>query len=123
MKHLLRNPYDRPWAIISSNNMEATTKQPEINDYALAKAMNEQIYTILVFVRMGDAFGVSEYHEIPALNRAYVLLVNELEKIYERNGELQNIKPEPIWKRFNVLKSHTAEICDYLDDTEDETRV
>lgn len=63
--------------------------------------------------------GVSEYHEIPNLNRAYVLLVHELQKIYARNPELQAIKPDPLWKRFDVLKNHTEEICDYLNETEE----
>lgn len=99
--------------------MEATNKPSKANDFALAKAMNEQIYKTFAFVYMGDAFDVSEFYEIPDLNRAYVLVVNELEQIYARNPELQTIKPEPLWKRFNVLKNHTAEISDYIYDTDD----
>lgn len=99
--------------------MEATNKPSKANDFALAKAMNEQIYKTFVFVWMGEGAGVSEYHEIPDLNRAYVLLINELEKIYARNPELLAIKPEPLWRRFDVLKNHAAAIYDYINDTED----
>ncbi len=94
--------------------MEATNKPSKANDLALAKVMNKEIYSTFVIVWTGDVVGVSEYHEIPNLNRAYVLLVNELEKIYSRNPELLEISPKPIWRRFNMLKNFTAEISDYV---------
>lgn len=99
--------------------MEATNKTPQANDYAVAHAMNKEIYSTFVVVRLADSMGISEHYEIPNLNRAYVLLVNELQKIYARNPELEAVKPVPLWKRFDVLKNHTAEICDYIDDTEE----
>ena len=99
--------------------MEATNKPSQANDYAVAYAMNRQVYSTIVAIYLGDTAGVSEFHEIPDLNRAYILLVNELEKIYARNPELQAINPESFWKRFDVLKNHTEEIVDYVNDTED----
>lgn len=99
--------------------MEATNKASKANDFAVAHAMNEEVYSTFVIVYAGDAAGVSEFKEIPNLNRAYVLLVNELEEIYFRNPELSEIKTKPLWQRFNVLKNHTAEICDYINDTEE----
>lgn len=101
------------------NTMEATDKSSTANDYAVAYALSKEIYSTFVVVYLGDSMGVSEFHEIPKLNRAYVLLVDELQKIYGRNPELQAIKPDPLWKRFEVLKNHTEEICDYINDTED----
>lgn len=101
------------------NPMEAKDKASKANDYAIAYAMSKEIYSMFVVVYLGNSMGVSEFHEIPKLNRAYVLLVNELQKIYGRNPELQAIKPNPLWKRFEVLKNHTEEICDYINDTED----
>lgn len=98
--------------------MKATNKPSHANDYAVANAMNRQVYSTIVVVYLGDAAGVSEFHEIKDLNRAYILLVNELEQIYARNPELQAIKPEPFWKRFDVLKNYTEEIVDYINDTD-----
>ena len=98
--------------------MEATNKVSKANDYAVAKAMNKQVYSTMVIVWMGDTADVSEYYEIPNLNRAYILLVNELEKIYERNPELQAIKPEPMWKRYDMLKNYTAEISERMTETD-----
>ncbi|HJQ08722.1 MAG TPA: hypothetical protein VJ836_04560 [Candidatus Saccharimonadales bacterium] len=99
--------------------MEATNKSTPANDFAIAKAMNAELYSMFVVVWVADGAGVSELHNIDDLNRAYILLINELEKIYERNDELKAIKPVPPWKHFSVLKNHTEEIRDYLDDTED----
>src|SRR3546814_584958 len=94
--------------------MEATNKVSKANDYAVAKAMNAEVYNTFLIVSMGDTYGVSEYHEIPDLNRAYILMVNELEKIYARNPELQAIRPEPIWSRFDMLKNRTEEMPEYI---------
>jgi hypothetical protein len=99
--------------------MGNANKPSQANDYAVAYAMNRQVYSTIVAIYLGDTAGVSEFHEIPDLNRAYILLVNELEKIYARNPELQAINPESFWKRFDVLKNHTEEIVDYVNDTED----
>lgn len=99
--------------------MEATNKTSQANDFAVARAMNEAIYSMFVIVWMADGAGVSEHNNIDDLNRAYILLINELGQIYARNPELEAIKPKPLWKHFEVLKKHTAEICDYVDDTDD----
>ncbi len=98
--------------------MEATNKPSKANDYAVAHAMNREIFSTFVMVYAGYTMDISEYYEIPNLNRAYILLVDELQKIYARNPELQSIKPDPLWKRFEVLKNHTEEIFDYVSDTE-----
>lgn len=69
------------------------------NDYAVAKALNESISGIIILIVIADSVGLPEDYEIKELNRAYVLLTDELQKLYERNAELASIKPEPIWKR------------------------
>lgn len=84
--------------------MEATNNASKANDYATAYTMSKEIYSTFVVVYLGDSMG---------------LLVDELQKIYQRNTELQAIKPDPLWKRFDVLKNHTSEIFDYINDTED----
>lgn len=99
--------------------MKATNKTSQANDYALAKAMNESVYSTFVIVWMADGAGVSEHKNIDDLNSAYILLTHELAQIYTRNPELEAIKPKPLWRQFEVLKKHTAQICDYVDDTDD----
>jgi hypothetical protein len=86
----------------------------ETNDYAIAKALNNEVLSIILCVVMADAIGLPEDHEISELNRAYVLLLNELEKLYSRNSKLADIKPEPIWKKFEVLKTSAWAINEYL---------
>ncbi len=85
-----------------------------INDYAVAKTINNEVLSIILCVVMSDAIGLPEDYEINELNRAYILLLNELERLYSQNPELVVIKPEPIWKRFEVLKTSTWAINEYL---------
>lgn len=95
--------------------MEAT----KANDYAVAKELNRLINAIIMYVFIAEGVGVPEDSEIMELNRSYVLLGNELQKLYDRNPELAAIKPEPIWKRFDVLKTSTWDIKEYLHETDD----
>ncbi len=99
--------------------MEATNNTSQANDYAVAKALNDLVYRILVFVYVG--FGTKLYNEreIAEINRMYILLTHELGKIYSLSSELLAIKPEPIWKRFEVLKNATEEIASHFNATED----
>src|SRR5690606_2701114 len=54
---------------------------------------------------------------VKAINRSYVLVVNELEKIYACNESLAKLNDEPstsaIWKRFNLIESKELDILDY----------
>jgi hypothetical protein len=84
------------------------------NDFAVAKALNSNVVAMILAVCMADTFGMPEDHDIKELNRVYVLLVNELQKLYDRNPELAAIKPEPIWQRFDLIKTSTWEINEYL---------
>lgn len=95
--------------------MEATKE----NDYAVAKALNGLINAMIMYVFLASNVGMAEDKELVELNRSYVLLANELEKIYNRNPELSAIKAEPLWKRFDVLKTSISEILDYIDETDD----
>ncbi|MBP9852833.1 hypothetical protein KBC77_02475 [Candidatus Saccharibacteria bacterium] len=99
--------------------MEAPNKPSRANDYAVAKVMNAEVFTTFAVVSFGDYVEISEYHEIPDFNRAYILLVSELERIYERNPELQAIHPRPLWKRFDMLKNRSADIGEYMIDGDD----
>lgn len=93
------------------------TKQPsDGNDYAVAKALNTELLAIVAMVVMADAVGLPEDHEITELNRAYVLLVNETQELYDRHPELAAMQPEPIWKHFDVLTTASWEIMEFLED-------
>lgn len=84
------------------------------NDYAVAKALNERITAMILAVVVTDSVGLSEDQDIHELNRAYVLLGNELQKLYNRTPELAAIDPEPIWKRFDVIRTSSWEINQHL---------
>ncbi len=99
--------------------MKANDVTPDPNDYAVAKALNESIKGIMVQVYAAVAVDLAKDKDIEGLNRTYVLLVDELEKIYSRNPELLAIKPEPIWRRYDLLKGSSNEIAEYIHDTAD----
>jgi len=52
--------------------------------------------------------------DIRALNKAYVLLVNELTKVYARNKELTGISPTPAWKYIDAIEGAEWEINEYI---------
>lgn len=89
------------------------------NDYAVARELNLLTMGIIMGIYLSDSAGVLVSHEIQELNRAYVLLGNELQKIYDNNPKLASIKPEPIWKRFDVLNHSTKEIVSYISESDD----
>lgn len=101
------------------NLMEATNKTSQANDYAVANALNKVVYRILVLVYMGWGTDLYKEHEIAEINRTYILITHELEKIYARNPELLAIKPEPIWRLFEVLKNTTETIANHFSDSDD----
>ncbi len=98
--------------------MEAMNQPTNDNDYAAAYALNGCVLGIIAMIVMADIVGMPEDSDIHELNRAYVLVVAELERLYDHNSKLTAIKPEPIWKRFDVLKTSSAEINEYLEDPE-----
>jgi hypothetical protein len=100
--------------------MEATKQPTNSNDYAVAHALNDCVLGFILMIVMADIVGEPEGNEFHDLNRAYVLVVDELEKLYNRNAELAAIKPEPIWKRFDVLKTSSWEINEFLEDTDND---
>lgn len=85
------------------------------NDFALARLLNNTLLAIIIFVRKAKEMDLPEDYEIDELNRAYVLLVNELEHLYANNPELAEIRPEPFWKQFDVLKTVSWKILNYLE--------
>jgi len=102
------------------NLMKATNKPSQANDYAVAKSLNDQVNGIILQVCVGNAYDLHKDSDIDGVNRAYILLTHELAKIYSRNPELHSLQPEPIWRRFDVLKGGPVEdIVVYVADTDD----
>ncbi|MFO0920370.1 MAG: hypothetical protein U0451_01725 [Candidatus Saccharimonadales bacterium] len=88
----------------------ATKHDGAVNDYAVARELNLLVMGMIMNIYLVDNAGLSPNEDIQEINRAYILLVNELQKLYEKNPELAAIEPQPIWKRFDVLKASTRDI-------------
>ncbi|MNQ88812.1 hypothetical protein D3C85_1040930 [compost metagenome] len=94
-------------------------KQPNgSNDFPVAKLFNTVLLTMVDFVRRAEVLGLPEDSELHNLNRNYVLIVDELEKMYGGNPKLAEISPEPFWRQFDILKPHSWMIIKYLDNSE-----
>lgn len=98
--------------------MKPMTRPADNNDYAVAKVLNKHVAALIVMVIIADSFGLPENFELKEINKAYILLADELDKIYDRNPKLSAIIPEPIWKRFDVLESATWDINEHFEDPE-----
>lgn len=96
--------------------MAVTVQSTNDNDYPVARVLNNVVLSIVALVRKAEEMDLPEDYKIEELNRTYVLLVHELENLYDQNPKLSEIKPEPFWKRFDVLKAASWRLLDYLDD-------
>ncbi len=83
------------------------------NDYAIAKEIN--LLVTGIFAAIADISRLSPTPDIDLtkLNRSYILLVNELVKIYDRNPELSEITPTPAWKHFDTIEGRLWDINQY----------
>lgn len=94
------------------------------NDYAVARELHFHANEFLMAVaRLNEAYNYddpyAEYHEIiMLLNRPYVLIVHELEKLYAKNKNLSKINEEPktkaTWTLFNTIENSDQDIYAYL---------
>ena len=84
------------------------------NDYALAKHLNERI--VSMFALVADNFN-NDLPDLTDINRSYVLLVNEVKKLYERNPELSSIKDNICWRTFSTIDAiDPYDLHEYSDD-------
>lgn len=91
------------------------TKQPVDSDkYAIAYQLNLRVMGLIMLVCFSHDPSASRIINIQEINRVYILLANELQKLYDKNPKLAAIKPEPIWKRFEVINFYSKEIKDYV---------
>jgi len=79
-----------------------------INDYALARLLNERVINIFTLL--------ANHRDIPDttdVNRSYVLLADELKLIYARQPELQNIGEPICWRVMSNLELFHENIGEY----------
>lgn len=98
--------------------MNKTEHTSNTEDYAIAKSLNDYVLNIFSFIRLYQLIGPAKEYDDKELNRAYVLLVNQLEIIYSRNPALMAIKPEPIWRKFELIKGRSHSIQKYLENND-----
>ncbi|RZK09550.1 MAG: hypothetical protein EOO43_21175 [Flavobacterium sp.] len=73
--------------------MECAKQTTSNTDFALAKVLNTVLLEIIDLIRKTKSLDLPEDYELNDLNRTYVLFVDELEKLYERNTKLAEITP------------------------------
>ena len=88
----------------------------DANDFPLAKILNSVALAIATSIRSAEELDLPEDFEITELNHSYVLLVQELEALYDKNPKLSSITPAPFWRRFDILRTKSWQILDFLDD-------
>ena len=76
-----------------------STQYDAANDYALAKSLNERVINIFTLI-----IDHSSTPDLTAVNRSYVLLVNELKQIYARQPELQKLGGGICWRVLDNLE-------------------
>ncbi len=89
-------------------------KNNEANDYAVAYSLNDLVREILILIFIAKASGVHTKLNVDDINRDYILLVNELSKIYDQNADLLAIKSEPIWRNFDRIKHSVDDIHKHI---------
>ena len=75
------------------------------NDYAVAKELNNYALTLLGIFDFYQIIGPHKDFDTKEINRLYVLLVEELSELYDRNPKLSEIRPEPIWREIDYIFS------------------
>lgn len=78
------------------------------NDYAVAHYLNNLAIALFEMV--------ANYNNLPgtkAINRSYILIINEIKLLYARNPELEAVKESICWQSFDRLEHIENEIWDY----------
>lgn len=87
------------------------------NDYIVAQYLNERANSMvgLVYDAIKQRYSGSARPDITKLNKAYVLIVEELKSLTARSPELQAIDAQAIWQHFDTLKGYDADIYTYYE--------
>lgn len=85
------------------------------NDFALAKALNERATSIVDMVANEIRSGIQDsVINTAQVNKSYILLVDELKRIYARTPELSDATPSPIWNYIDLIEGNEYEIYDHI---------
>lgn len=84
--------------------MTVETQQPTGNEYAVARALNKSVNDIFSIATFFQIIGPLKGFDEVEMNRVYILLVNELEILYESYPKLLAIEPEPLWREYETIK-------------------
>lgn len=98
------------------NPMNTTDKPDNSYDYPVAMALNESVKSLFSVIRFYQIIGPLKEFDPAEINRLYILLVNELEILYDRSPKLAQIKPEPVWRKFDVIKNKIYSVQKYLEE-------
>lgn len=95
---------------------ELTNPNRNINDFALAKVLNERATSIIRMVANVFHNGNSSTRDIDIqpVNKSYILIADELKRIYSHNQELTDISPSPIWQYFDIVEGFEWELSDHI---------
>lgn len=87
------------------------------NDYAVAQYLNDRADTMvgLVYDAMKRSYNGLARPDITKVNKAYVLIVEEMKALTDRNPQLQAIDAKAIWQHFDTLKGYDTEIYTYYE--------
>lgn len=80
------------------------------NDFALAKYLNERVVAIFQL-----AIDQRNNADIAAINKSYILMVNELKKLYARNPELKKISEPICWQEYDRVEYIHDTLWEYRD--------
>lgn len=85
------------------------------NDFALAKYLNDR--AIALFEMVADHNNTPDVTDI---NKSYILIVDELKKLYARNPELEKIGETICWRNFDRLEYIQNDLWEYSQYTNSE---
>lgn len=97
---------DRATALAKS--LKEPDRKP--NDFALAYHLNK--FAIGLFEMVAD--NLNGLPDVSTINRSYILLVNELKKLYARNTELDKISENICWQSFDRLEHIEGDVWEYM---------
>lgn len=84
---------------ITYNSYQMNNNDNSANDYALAKLLNERVINIFTMV-----VNNRNTPDLTAVNRSYILIGDELKRIYDRQPELKKIGTPICWRVLENLE-------------------
>jgi hypothetical protein len=99
--------------------MKSSDKSTKMNEYAVAKALNESVNSLFTIIELYQTLGPLKEFNPDEINRAYLFLVKELESLYDQNSELEELQPKPVWRHFEIIKDKMYTVQKFLETNSD----